>query len=71
MSSYQYFLGDKTLITILGVLPLNEDLKDRILDIIIDDLFLDFFIQGSPFSEFSPAHNDWELDISGYFSNLY
>ena len=71
MSTYQYFLGDKTLITILRVLPLNEHLKEKILDIIIYDLVLDFFIQGSPFSELSPAHNDWELDISGYFSNLY
>ena len=71
MSTYQYFLGDKTLITILRVLPLNEDLKEKIIDIIIDDLVLDFFIQGTPFSDLSLADNDWELDISGYFSDLY
>ena len=70
MSTYQYFLGDKTLITILSVLPLNEDLKEKILDIIIDDLVLDFFIQGTTFSDLS-LDNDWELDIFGYFSDLY
>ena len=70
MSTYQYFLGDKTLITILRFLPLNEDLKEKILDIIIDDLVLDFFIQGTTFSDLS-LDNDWELDIFGYFSDLY
>ena len=44
MYTYQYFLGDEALITILRVLPFNADLKEKILDIIIDDLVLDFFL---------------------------
>ena len=68
MSTYQFFLGDETLIPILRVLPFNADLKEKILDIIIDDLVLHFFIYGSPFSELSLGDNDWELDLSGYFS---
>ena len=51
MSTYQYFLGDRTLITILRVLHLNNDLKEEILDIIIEDLVMDFFLQGSQFSD--------------------
>ena len=49
MSTYQYLQRDKALITILRVLPFNADLKEKILDIIIDDLVLDFFIYDSPF----------------------
>ena len=71
MSSYQYFLGEKTLITILKILPLDKDSKERILDIIVDDLAMDFFILGSRYSDLSLADNDWELDIEGYFSDLY
>ena len=67
MCTYQYFLGDEALITILRVLPFNADLKEKILDIIIDDLVLDFFIYNSPFSELSLAEKYWELDISGCF----
>ena len=71
MSTYQYFLGDKILITVLRVLPLDNDLKEKILDIIIENLFMDFFIQGSLFSDLSLANNEWELDVSEYFSDLY
>lgn len=71
MSSYQYFLGEKTLITILKILPLDKDSKERILDIIVDDPAMDFFILGSRYSDLSLADNDWELDIEGYFSDLY
>ena len=66
MSTYQYFLSDKTLITILKVLPLNNDLKEEIWDKIIDDLLMNYFLQGSQFADLSLADDSWQLDIEGY-----
>ena len=66
MSTYLYFLGDETLITILKVLPLNNDLKEEILDRIIEDLLMHFLLQGSQFSDLFLADDNWELDIEGY-----
>ena len=71
MSTYQYLLGDKILIIILKVLPLNNDLKEEILDKIIEDLLMDFFVQGSQFSDLSLADDNWELDIEGYWLLIY
>lgn len=38
MSHYSAILGDSNLITILKVIDLNEDLRWKILNIIIDDI---------------------------------
>ena len=66
MCTYEYFFGDKTLITILKLLPLNNDLKEEILARIIEDIIMHFFLQGSKFSDLSLADDNWELDIEGY-----
>lgn len=51
MSYFQYFLGEKNLITILRVLPLEKDIQEIILDKVLDHIIMSFLDNDSPFSD--------------------
>jgi len=61
-----WYLDDQTLVTILKVIKLNRDLKEKILQIIVDEIYREEFPMEFILFDYSEYEMDY-LDTSDYY----